>query len=442
MSSPNLEVTAVEARLPGQDRTMSNWRHGLRTLAFTAAAQSGIQLLGVVTGLVIVWLLPVREYAYYTIANAALGSLTVLTDCGVTQGALALGGKCWQEPAALGAVVAGGLRLRRHFALLALAIFMPFVFLQLRQQDASVGVALLVTASILPMLLSSIRAQVLEVAPRLHQQLAKLQRLQLAGAALRLLGSVTLVALLPFAWLANLGAGIAQIWTTRRIARLTGTLADLDAPADRGANREMRRLVTRAAPNAIYYALAGQITVWLIAVLGTTSAVAQVGALGRLAMVYNVVTAAFAVMVVPRFARAQLTGGPPTLAVFWRVQVLLLAPLLLIIALVVAFPEAALALLGHAYRGLTHEVVLIAVGGALGTLSSGAYALAAARGVIISPWIALPLALLLQVVLVLLLPVSTVRGVLWLGVLSNLGFWVLYSLNFTLTALYRRDSGS
>src|SRR5215469_4484144 len=113
---PVTDIRAAVAALPaaaGAAGRSAAWSR-LRSLLLTAVAQSGIQLLAVITGLVILRLLPVREYAYYTIANAALGSLTVLTDCGVTQSVLALGGKVWQSPAALGAVVAGGLRLRRR----------------------------------------------------------------------------------------------------------------------------------------------------------------------------------------------------------------------------------------------------------------------------------------------------------------------------------------
>jgi hypothetical protein len=436
MPGSNVRAAVAEVVPPVSPPERARWR-GLHTLLFTAGAQSGIQLLAVVTGLVIVRLLSVREYAYYTIANAALGTLTVLTDCGVTQSVLALGGKVWQSPPALGAVVTGGMRLRHRFALLAVVIAMPVVFLQLRQQGAGFGGALLVTASILPMLLSSISAHLLEVVPRLHQRLAQLQRIQLWGAALRFMSAVALVPLFPFAWLASLGAGLAQTWATWRVRRLAGSLADLDASPDPRASREMARLVARAAPGAIYYALAGQITVWLIALCGTTRAVAQVGALGRLAMVYNVVTAAFTVMVVPRFARTQFARGSSALGVYWRVQLALLALLGVITVLVAAFPGAVLLLLGREYLGLTREVVLSAAGGALGTLSGSAYALAAARGVIVSPWLAVPLALLIQTALIMTLPMSTVTGVLWLGVLSNLAFWLTYSVNFSFAWMRR-----
>jgi hypothetical protein len=143
---------------------------------------------------------------------------------------------------------------------------------------------------------------------------------------------------LPFAWLTSLGAGLAQTWATWRVARMAGGLADLHAPPDCEVSRQMSRLVARAAPSAVYYALAGQITVWLIAFFGTTRSVAQVGALGRLAMVYTVATAAFTVMIVPRFARAQFAAGRTVTAVYWRAQLALLAPLAVIAVLVALFP--------------------------------------------------------------------------------------------------------
>ena len=100
MSGTNLPATAAEIPAATATERGRAWWSRLQALVLTAGAQSGIQALAVITGLVIVRLLPVREYAYYTIANAALGSLTVLTDCGVTQSVLALGGRVWQSPAA------------------------------------------------------------------------------------------------------------------------------------------------------------------------------------------------------------------------------------------------------------------------------------------------------------------------------------------------------
>src|SRR5215469_15896041 len=96
MPNPELRAAVADVSRPASLHSKSVWWSRLRTLLFTAGAQAGIQMLTVVTGLAVVRLLTLREYAYYTIANAALGTLTNLTDCGVSQSVMALGGKVWQ----------------------------------------------------------------------------------------------------------------------------------------------------------------------------------------------------------------------------------------------------------------------------------------------------------------------------------------------------------
>src|SRR5688572_27990464 len=100
----------------------------IRTAVLAGGAQAAIQLLTLLTGLAVVRLLPIQEYAWYTIINAMLGTLVVLTDGGASQSVLSQGGKVWRDPNALGGVVAGGLKLRRRFAVIAAAVSIPIVW--------------------------------------------------------------------------------------------------------------------------------------------------------------------------------------------------------------------------------------------------------------------------------------------------------------------------
>ena len=400
--------------------------------------QAAIQALAFLSGLLVIRLLPVHEYAYYTIANATLGMLVVLTDCGIAQGVMAQGGKVWQRRDALGGVVVAGMALRRQFGAAAALLSMPVLYLLLTQQGAPTSSAILITASIVPLFLSSLSNQLLEVVPRLHQRLMALQRIQLSGAALRLTAAISLVTLFPYAWLANIGNGLGQIWAVWRLRRLGGELADLDAAPDHAARQSIVRQVRRTAPSAVYYAFAGQISVWLISVLGSTESVAQVGALGRLAVVFNVISAIFTLVLVPRFARMQGGEGSGVLQRYWLVQLAMLTPLAALVCWVALFPTLVLAVLGPAYANLTHEVSLAAAGGALGLLSGSAYALGGARGILIAPWFVVPFAILVQATLIVSLPMSTVAGVLWLGVLTNLTFWLTHTLYFSSVAMKKR----
>ena len=415
-------------------------RRGLSAILLTGGMQAAIQGFAFLSGLIVIRLLPVHEYAYYTIANATLGTLIVLTDCGIAQGVMAQGGKVWQSRDALGSVLVAGMALRRQFGALAALVSMPVLYLLLTQQGAPSASALLIAASIVPLFLSSLSGQVLEVVPRLHQRLMALQRIQLSGSALRLVAAASLVTLFPYAWLANIGAGFGQVWAVWRLRRLGGELASLDAVPDRAARQSIVQQVRRTAPSAVYYAFAGQISVWLISILGSTESVAQVGALGRLAVVFNVIAAVFTLVFVPRFARMQADQGSGVLARYWFVQIAMLTSLAAIVSWVTLFPTLALAVLGPAYARLTHEVVLAAASGALGLLSGSAYALGGARGIVIAPWFVVPFAILVQAVLIMSLPMSTVAGVLWLGVLTNLTFWVMHTLYFSSVEMKKKVS--
>ena len=410
------------------------WRE-LAILLPTGAMQAAIQLTSFASGLLVIWLLPVHEFAYYTLANAMLGTLAVLTDCGVTQGVLVQGGRVWQRRDALGAVVACGMLLRRRLAIGSLLVAVPILYYLLRQQNAPVGLALLTSASILPLYSLTLTGQTLETVLKLRQDLLPLQRVQLGGAVLRLLTAALVILVFPYAWLASVSAGIGQAWATWRTQRLAEPLADLDAPPDRDAMRSILSQVGRMAPGAVYYAVSGQIGIWLIALFGRTDAVAQIGALGRLAMAFNVVAATISLVHVPRFSRLQNATKSTILVSYWGVQGGLLALTIAAIGLTALFPSVALAVLGPKYGSLTREITLAVAGGALSLMTATAYTMAAARGKVVTPWFVVPFAVLLQAVLALLLPISEPSGVLWLGILTSIAFWFVYVVHFTHTAI-------
>src|SRR5262245_14591535 len=111
-------------------------RGGLSGALVTGAAQVGLQLVGFITGLVVIRALPVGEYAFYTLAATALGTATVLADCGVSQAVLSSGGRVWQRRDSLGAVVNCGRALRRPFAWLAGVAAAVALYRLLREQGA------------------------------------------------------------------------------------------------------------------------------------------------------------------------------------------------------------------------------------------------------------------------------------------------------------------
>jgi O-antigen/teichoic acid export membrane protein len=406
----------------------------LRAVAVTAVAQAGAQAFAFGAGIVVIRSLGTEQYAYYTIATAALGMMTVLADSGITNGVLAQAGPLWQDRQRLAAVIAAGVDIRRRLALVAIAIAVPLLIALLRHQGADWLTAAVVTISVLPTFMSVVSGQLFESVPRLHQRIIQLQAVQLGNNVGRFLGLLIAVPRWPFAAVASLVSAVPQLVATRQLRKLAERDAASDVPADGEAKRQLVKQLQRTMPGAIYYALSGQLTVWLITLFGHRASVAAVGALGRLAAVMALVTAVFNVVAVPRFARIPKAQAKLAVRRFHQSLTLLTVACLLPIAALAAFPVAVLSVLGPHYQGLAHEAVLMGVSAVASTVAGAAFGLAAARGIVAPPLLSVPFSILLQVVLILTLPLDTVAGVIYVGLYGAIGQCLLHAAYFALRA--------
>jgi hypothetical protein len=172
----------------------------------------------------------------------------------------------------------------------------------------------------------------------------------------------------------------------------------------------------RTLPGTIYYVFASQLTVLLITIFGTTESVAQVGALSRIAMIVSFLMAMFHLIAVPRYARISATETKKLV----RVYLLLLAAIAVASGLAVLFawlsPHAVLFILGGKYQSLTSEVVLAVAAGALSVISSAALTMAAVRGIVASPLVAILPSIAVQALLIALLPLDAVSSMFWLSI--------------------------
>ncbi len=60
-----------------------------KLISITGSAQIIVQAVGFVSGILIIRLLPVQEYAFYTLVNTMLGTVALLVDGGISTGAMA-----------------------------------------------------------------------------------------------------------------------------------------------------------------------------------------------------------------------------------------------------------------------------------------------------------------------------------------------------------------
>jgi O-antigen/teichoic acid export membrane protein len=149
-----------------------------KLISITGSAQIVVQAVGFLSGILVIRLLAVEEYALYTLANTMLGTMTILSDGGISTGVMAEGGKVWQDRKKSGVVLTTGLDLRRKFAIVSLIISIPVLGYLLLHNGANWITTVLITASLIPAFYAALSDGLLQIPVKLHQAIPPLQKIR------------------------------------------------------------------------------------------------------------------------------------------------------------------------------------------------------------------------------------------------------------------------
>lgn len=408
----------------------------IRLVLLTTAGQAIVQVTGFISGIIIIRLLTTEEYALYTLANTFLGTMTMLADSGISSGVLAQGGKVWQNRQELGVVLATGLHLRRRFGLLTLITITPMMVYFLSVHGAAPLTIVLIVAAVIPAFFAALSDSILEMPPRLHQDIRPLQRNQAEVSIGRLLLSALVLSVFPFTWLALLASSVPRIYGNFRLRRISGVFAAPAASPDAEVRKEVVKGVSRTLPIVIYHCISGQIAIWLVSILGTTANVSELGALGRIAILFNVFTVLFSTLIVPRFSRMENRRGA-LLRSFALIQgVLLLVSLGLMLGVWI-FSGQILWVLGDQYAGLTTELLLMGLLSCSGLLAGISSQLVISRGWFIRPYYLIGINFSATVLSLTVFQIRTLTDILYFNtILTAISY--LLALGYGLHSIYRK----
>ena len=404
----------------------------IKLITITGFSQIIIQLTALISGVLIIRLLPTKEYALYTLANAMLGTMTVLADGGISTAVMAQGGKVWQDREKLGVVMSSGLELRKKFGIVSLLISMPVLFYLLVHHGAGYFTAILIIAAMVPAFFAALSDSLLETASKLHQDIKKLQKNQLATGIGRFVLIVGSLIIFPWTFVAILGNGIPRMWANLQLRKMSNVYADPLQKSNNEVKKEIISVVKRTLPGAIYFCVSGQIAIWLISIFGSTASIAHIGALSRLTTVLSLFTVIFNTLMVPRFARLA-ENAKLLLARFVQIQIALFAICILIVLSVTIFPSQILQILGKGYLNLNTEMLLITISSCLAMLAGVTYSVVVSRGWILKPVINISINILFQLVLIFTLDLSKTRNVLIFSIVDFLVGYIIILVYF----LYR-----
>ena len=390
----------------------------VKNVLLTGSVQVLIQIVTLLCGILVIRNLSVHEYAYYTVANSMLAAMSILTDSGITSGALSIAGKNWSSSSHLGRVLNTAVSLRKRFALLSWAFVLPIVFYLLKDHGASVKEIILIIISMIPFFFTSISTSLYEVSLKLNNAVPSLQFSQLIAATGRLL-LLTIILIFPHAFVALAIVVIPQYWVNQRLKGITQKYVDWHEKIDFTFRNQLISIVKRLFPEGLYNCLSGQLTIWIVALLGSTSALAELGALTRFSVALRIIGTIFTTLISPNFSKL-----PDNQSLLNKRYISILIGTFLVFPVIILvasfFSKELLSILGSNYSNLDSILVLVLISGSFEIFTALCLNLNNVRGWALNPLISIPVNIVVLITSIYFLHVSTLKDALSLSIISSL----------------------
>lgn len=334
---------------------MQRWGLKIASYASLSLLGRGIQM---VAAFLVIRSLAKTDYAWYSLAQNLVGALGMFTVTGISTGLMPMAGEAAGDRARLGTVLASAARFRGLLlGFGTLAVIPVFAHLLLRSECPPLQTGLLVAAALLTTV-TSIATQVATTPLSLARRYSVPQIDAIMHSTLRLL----LIGILIYASMASAGT-IMLVTVLAPLPTLFAWLmprarqhADFTQRSDPAVASRLKKHFFVGLPTSLTYLFEAQIAAFIVAWLGHLDQVADLGALGRVALILQVPIGIAAGMLVPRMSEEQDRTR------LWKMWISTSMLGLLIGAGVMAcgwlFRRELLMLIGPAYGGLERELVL------------------------------------------------------------------------------------
>jgi O-antigen/teichoic acid export membrane protein len=377
-----------------------------------------MQACGAVVSILIVRTLDKQDYAFYTITNAFLGSASNLADCGISAALSAIGGKLWHDRVGFGSLLNTAFGIRKWFTIAVVTIICLSMPVMLFHNGAGFFKITILAVLVIVSILFQFGAGIYGVVPQLRLDYKVLQKVSLYAVIIRvlLLGCAYLILLnSTTAVLINAIALGCQMWIYKRYAERN--LA-MEAKPDPQMRRTILHIVRKQIPYELYGALSGQISVFLLTFFGSKASVADVGALGRIAMLFTAMSSVFGNILVPRFARCQEKHRLSPL--FLKIIGLYFAAVGSVLLLPWFFSRQLVGLLGRQYSNMGSQCFLAVLTAVVGAMFGAVWGLNQSRGWIVPAWVGLSAGVGAQILGIMVFNIRTVHGVLMMSLCTNI----------------------
>ena len=390
-------------------------------LAPFLGGQLGVQGINFLAGFLLLRWLAVADYAQFSIVFSFQTLFGSLIDLGLSGAIVALAGRNAARREVVGAYVRAASELRaRTFWILVGAAALSWAFVT-RHQAWSTPTKMVLFASVAAAVYFQGWATIYS-APLVLDGRLKAVYSAATGAALTRLAACFLLhraGILNGALLSWIGA-LALGWNGWKYRHAARGLIEEPPHSSPETRRELGIYLQPQVPTLLFYALQGQLAIVLVTVFGSTRALAEVAALGRLSQLFLLLETANAVLVAPLISRAADADFPRRYTQILSVVVLITGVLCFV---GFAFSGPLLWVLGPKYVNLRPEVGWIVLTSCLHYVASSLWTMHSARKMVdkSSSAIYIGLTLIFQAVAVQVLDLGTTHGAVLLSVFTCAG---------------------
>jgi hypothetical protein len=373
--------------------------------------QGMVQVLTAVAGLLILRTLSKQEYALFAVTNSMQTACNLLANLGITMGLASIGGRVYQDPHRFGQLLNTARGLRHRFALVSFPFCLPVAAWMLLRNGAgpwvTIALCLAIVLTVVPVLESSIW----QASPLMHGEYRRIQKLDLGSAGLRfsLIGMLALTRMNVI--LAACVAAVSNWTQTIFLKRWAREKIDTTAPRNAEDRRDMLRLSMKSLPNTLFFCFQGQVTLFILTLFGSTTGIADLTALGRVAALFGVFSVVIANVLGPRFTCCQDARRLP------RLYLVLVGGSVLVVLPVLGFawllPGPFLWMLGAKYAALGDECIWVVAATCIAQIGVVMWNLNFGKAWIrVQAYVFIPVILLTQAICALCLDLRQFHGVL------------------------------
>ncbi|MFM6096413.1 MAG: polysaccharide biosynthesis protein, partial [Dolichospermum sp.] len=389
-----------------------------KLLSKFVSVQLIVQALGFASGIIIIRTLNKTEYSYFLIANAMQSTMDLMADFGITIGLNSIGGRIWQDRSKLGELVNTAFSVRYSLIVISVLTITPVLLWLLIDKGASWWYSTLIVLAIVIELYFYTKNKILGAILRLKSQIKEIQTLDLILASSRLIG-------LGFTYFIGLNAVISLFCSTiassvqNYFLHLSSEKSfEKNSPINLDYQSEIWKLIKSQFFPTTFFCFQGQITILLISLFGKTSSIAEIGALSRLGIIITIFNPVVSSILVPMYARCQSIDTLKRR--YWQFLVGFASMSICLLFAVYLFTEQILWVLGNQYSSLKSDLIFVMVASVIYSLNSLTWSLNYAKGWVKESYLTILTTILTQIFLLLILDISTVRGLILFGLYSSI----------------------